>query len=64
VKLRNNSAALMLSLYLVGCLFVLILCWALSLRKPNSTLKQVNSELFEKAQWAYTFRREMKGERE
>jgi hypothetical protein len=44
--------------------FVLILWWALSLRKPTTTLKQVNSELFEKARWAYTFRREMRGERE
>jgi len=64
VKLRNNSAALMLSLYVIGCVFVLILWWALSLRKPTTTLKQVNSELFEKARWAYTFRREMRGERE
>ena len=64
MKLRNNSAPLMLSLYVIGCVFVLILCWALSLRKPNATLKQVNPALFVKAEWAYTFRREMKGEQE
>ena len=64
MKLRNNSAALMLSLYVIGCVFVLILWWALSLRKPNATLKQVNPALFTKSEWAYTFRREMRGERE
>jgi hypothetical protein len=64
VKLRNDSAALMLSLYVIGCVFVLILWWALSLRKPNATLKQVNPALFAKAQWESTFRQEMRGERE
>jgi len=64
VKLKNDSVALILSLYVVGCAFLLILWWALSLRKPSATLKQFNSELLEKAQWAYTFQREMRGERE
>jgi uncharacterized membrane protein len=64
VKLRNNSAALMLSLYVVGCVFVLILCWSLSLRKPEITLKQANPKLFTVSEWESSFRHEMRGERE
>jgi len=64
VKLRNNSAALMLSLYVIGCVFVLILWWALSLRKPEITLKQSNPKLFTVSEWESSFRREMRGEQE
>jgi hypothetical protein len=64
VRLKNDSVALILSLYVVVCAFLLILWWALSLRKTAATLIQVNQALFAKAQWESTFRQEMRGEQE
>ena len=66
MKLKNDSVALILSLYVVGCAFLLILWGAsnLSRPRPKPTLHQVNPALFAKAQWESTFRQEMRGERE
>jgi hypothetical protein len=64
VRLKNDSVALILSLYVIGCVFVLILWWALSLRKPEITLKQANPKLFTVSEWESSFRHEMRGEQE
>ena len=64
MRLKNDSVALILSLYVIGCVFVLILWWALSLRKPEITLKQANPKLFTVSEWESSFRHEMRGERE
>ena len=64
MRLKNDSVALILSLYVIGCVFVLILWWALSLRKPEITLKQANPKLFTVSEWESSFRHEMRGEQE
>jgi hypothetical protein len=54
-----------LALYTV--LMVCVIIWALILSRPRPVkpkLRQVNPALFAKSEWAYTFRREWRGEQE
>ena len=54
-------------LALWAIIWVAIIIWGLILSRPQpkpATLYQVNPALYKKSEWAYTLRREMRGEQE
>jgi hypothetical protein len=53
-----------IALLTLACIGILIWVMILSRPKPAKKLRQVNPALFAKSEWAYTFRREWKGEQE
>jgi len=58
-----RHAPLYMALFTLACIGILI--WGLILSRPKpkpATLYQVNPTLYKKSEWAYTLRREMRGE--